>query len=75
MITRGHFLRSLSVAGLAMGTGSQRVLASTIAPRRVAIITSVWTYLSHVQHIGDRFLVGYPRHGSWHQPPLKLVSL
>ena len=45
------------------------------APKRIAIITTVWTYLSHAQHMGDRFLVGYPRNGSWHKPPLKVVSL
>ncbi len=45
------------------------------APKNIAIIATVWTYLSHAQHMGDRFLVGYPRHGKWHQPPLKVVSL
>lgn len=43
--------------------------------RRIAIITTVWTYQSHAQHMGDRFLVGYPRHGKWHRPPLRVVSL
>ncbi len=27
---------------------------------RVAIVATVYRYLSHAQHIGDRFLVGYP---------------
>jgi hypothetical protein len=31
--------------------------------------------LSHAQHIGDRFLVGYPREGQWHRPDMKVVSL
>ena len=25
-------------------------------------------YLSHAQHMGDRFLVGYPDEGRWHRP-------
>ncbi len=44
-------------------------------PKRVAIVTTVWRYLSHAQHMGDRFLVGYPWHGRWHRPPIEVVSL
>ena len=43
--------------------------------KRVAIVTTVYRYLSHAQHIGDRFLVGYPRNGNWHKPDMKVVSL
>lgn len=43
--------------------------------KRIAIVTTVWRYLSHAQHIGDRFLVGYPRQGRWHRPPARVVSL
>ena len=28
--------------------------------KKLAIVTTVWRYLSHAQHMGDRFLVGYP---------------
>jgi len=42
---------------------------------RVAIIATVYRYLSHAQHIGDRFLVGYPIGGRWHQPDVRIVSL
>ena len=48
-------------------------LATT--PRRIAIIATVYRYLSHAQHIGDRFLIGYPREGRWHRPDMKVVSL
>jgi hypothetical protein len=44
-------------------------------PIRVAIVTTVWRYLSHAQHIGDRFLIGYPVGGRWHKPPVQVVSL
>ena len=30
---------------------------------------------SHAQHIGDRFIVGYPMAGEWHKPNMKVVSL
>jgi hypothetical protein len=43
--------------------------------QRVAIITTIYRYLSHAQHIGDRFLLGYPRAGDWHKPDVKVVAL
>lgn len=44
-------------------------------PKRVAILTTIYRYLSHAQHMGDRFLIGYPLHGRWHKPDLQVVSL
>jgi hypothetical protein len=51
--------------------------ASTEAdqPKKLAIITTVWHYLSHAQHMGDRFLVGYPYNGKWHRPALEVAAL
>jgi hypothetical protein len=43
--------------------------------KRIAIVTTIYKYLSHAQHIGDRFLVGYPLKGRWHKPAMKVVSL
>ena len=43
--------------------------------KRIAVVATVYRYLSHAQHIGDRFLVGYPQDGSWHKPDMKVVSL
>ena len=43
--------------------------------KRIAIVTTIYRYLSHAQHIGDRFLVGYPKKGRWHRPDMKVVSL
>lgn len=42
--------------------------------KRIAVIGTIYTYLSHVQHIADRFLVGYPLDGAWHRPDMKVVS-
>ncbi len=50
--------------------------AQTERPRKkLAIVTNVWHYLSHAQHMGDRFLVGYPWEGRWHKPAIDVVSL
>src|SRR4029079_8176573 len=43
--------------------------------RKLAIITTVWRYQSHAQHMGDRFLVGYPMEGAWHRPAMDVVAL
>jgi hypothetical protein len=43
--------------------------------KRIAVIATVYRYLSHAQHIADRFLLGYPRNGKWHRPDMKVVSL
>ena len=61
-----------------------RIRARTPAPalspvdrprKKLAIVTTVWRYLSHAQHMGDRFLVGYPLRGRWHRPAMDVVSL
>jgi hypothetical protein len=65
MLNRRHFLAT-SAAGAA--------LAQT-APKRLAIVTTIYRYLSHGQHMGDRFLVGYPYGGAWRKPNVQVVSL
>lgn len=45
------------------------------APLRIAVITTIYRYLSHAQHLSDRLLVGYPRAGRWHRPNAQIVSL
>ena len=49
--------------------------AITAAPKRIAVVATVYRYLSHAQHFADRFLVGYPHEGRWHRPNAKVVSL
>lgn len=44
-------------------------------PKRIAVVTTIYQYLSHAQHIADRFLVGYPHGGLWKRPDAKIVSL
>jgi hypothetical protein len=65
MITRRTFLQSATaVPALAQAR-----------PKRVAIISTIFRLQSHAQHIGDRFIVGYPLAGEWHKPNTQVVSL
>jgi hypothetical protein len=66
MLTRRAFLQTPALAAAAPQAGQ---------PKRLAIITTVYRYLSHGQHMGDRFLVGYPYGGVWRRPNIKVVSL
>ena len=42
---------------------------------KIAVITTIYRYLSHAQHMVDRFLEGYPHNGKWHTPEMKVASL
>ena len=45
------------------------------APLRLAVVATVYRYLSHAQHFADRFLVGYPYEGEWRRPNVRVVSM
>jgi hypothetical protein len=66
MLTRRTFLQTTAVAAAA---------PQPAPPKRLAIVTTIYRYLSHGQHMGDRFLVGYPYAGAWQRPNIKVVSL
>ena len=34
--------------------------------KRIAVVATIYSYLSHAQHFADRFMVGYPYGGKWH---------
>ena len=70
MLTRRSFLQTT-----ALQTATLAAAAPADRPKRIAIIATVYRYLSHAQHMGDRFLVGYPYGGVWHKPDMKVVSL
>ncbi len=67
MLTRRAFLATTAVAAAAA--------APQAHPKRIAIIATIYRLQSHAQHMGDRFLVGYPYAGAWHHPNMKVVSL
>ena len=48
---------------------------TSIPPKRIAVIATIYSYLKHAQHFADRFFVGYPYGGRWHRPDCQLVSL
>ena len=70
-ITRRAFLGTAAAAALA-SCGRRDTPAE---PKRIAVVTTIYRYLSHAQHIADRFLVGYPYEGEWRKPNMKIVSL
>ena len=68
MLTRRTFLQTAAIPTLAAASPAGQ-------PKRLAIVATIYRYLSHAQHMGDRFLVGYPYAGAWHKPDMKVVSL
>ncbi|MBI4658946.1 MAG: hypothetical protein HY735_08890 [Verrucomicrobia bacterium] len=74
MWTRRQFLST--IAASLSTTPWTGVDAASTPPRRkrMAIITTEWRFHSHAWHMGERFLVGYPIRGRWHQPPIDVVS-
>jgi len=78
MLSRREFCAAMGT-GLAAATApawSATPFAADDKPRKkLAIICTHWTMQSHAQHMGDRFLTGYPLEGSWHHPPLDVVAL
>lgn len=69
MLTRREFLQTGAAAAGLLLRGADT------PPLRLAIISTIYRLQSHAQHIGDRFLVGYPYAGAWHKPNVKVVSL
>ncbi len=85
MTSRREFLSAIG-AGLASAqfslpaaecadSGQERSDKKNSSRKKLAIVTTVWRYQSHAQHMGDRFLVGYPMDGQWRKPSLDVVSL
>jgi hypothetical protein len=73
MISRRTFLGAVS-AGATSAALSARQPAQG-GRKKLAIITTEWRFYSHAWHMGERFLVGYPIQGHWHQPPLDVVAV
>jgi len=71
-ISRRSFLASFGAATCA----GPLVFAGNVSgpKKRLAVVTTEWRYHSHAWHMAERFLVGYPVQGQWHQPPFDVVS-
>ena len=74
MTGRRTFLKAASAVQPATMTGRARPELKR-QPKRLAILASRWTPGSPARRIADRFLIGYPRQGRWHRPPMEVVSL
>jgi hypothetical protein len=73
MHTRRGFLNGAGMSLLAASL-ARAAPAQDAARKRLAVVTTVWRYGSHAWHMAERFLVGYPLRGTWHQPGLQVVS-
>jgi hypothetical protein len=43
--------------------------------KKLAIISTVWSYFTHPEHMGDCWLHGWGMGGGWHEPGLEVVSM
>ena len=68
-ISRRELLVSMAAAPIVL-----RAQRRPARPKLSAICTTYFKY-SHAQHIVDRFLEGYGWNGTWHHPPMDLVSI
>lgn len=71
MLNRRTFLAAASCAPLAARAFAAEPRSNR---KKLAVVTTEWRYRSHAWHMAERFLVGYPIGGTWHQPPLEVVS-
>ena len=67
--------RRLALLNAHFASPAQPAAASQQRKPRLAIITTSFHFRSHGQHEGDRFIVGYPDRGRWHEPTLEVVSM
>jgi len=68
-------IRPITRRGFLQAAATVPVLAQQAETKRIAVIATVYKYLSHAQHMADRFLVGYPFGGEWHTPDVRIASL
>jgi hypothetical protein len=75
MITRRDFLAAAAGAAALPLSAAFAEGPRSGQRKKMAIVTTEWRYGSHAWHMGDRFLVGYPLKGKWHQPELDVVAV
>jgi hypothetical protein len=73
MISRRDFLGALT-AGAAGGAWLSAAESPKPGRKKLAVVTTVWTYHSHAWHMAERFLHGYPIAGKWHRPEFEVVA-
>lgn len=75
MLSRRQFLQTVAASSALPYCLPAAGYADAGDRKKLAIVCTVWWMQSHAQHMGDRFLTGYPWQGRWHQPPLDVVSV
>src|SRR5260370_32079133 len=73
MISRRGFLGAVT-AGVAGGLWLSAAEPVKPVRKKLAVVTTVWTYHSHAWHMAERFLHGYPIRGTWHRPEFEVVA-
>lgn len=73
MPTRRNFLTAIGATAVAPKL-TLRAEPQVAKRKRLAVVTTEWRYHSHAWHMAERFLVGYPIDGQWHQPTLEVVA-
>ncbi len=73
-LSRRHFLGALGASAALSPFAVRAFGAEAPSRKRLAVITTEWRFRSHAWHMAERFLVGYPVKGRWHQPPIDVVS-
>ena len=43
--------------------------------KKLALITTIWEWRNHANHMGERFLNGYPLNGRWHRPEMDVAGV
>lgn len=75
MLNRRDFLAGTTATGAGLIALPSLLAAQPQAKKkRLAVITTLWTYKTHAWHMAERFLHGYPINGEWHEPGLEVVS-
>lgn len=72
MLNRRDFLAATGAGLLATQAGF--AAQQPEKKKRLAVVTTLWTYKTHAWHMAERFLHGYPINGEWHEPGLEVVS-
>ena len=72
--TRRDFIKMAATGVVAAPWVGAALTGTPPRRKRMAIITTEWRFHSHAWHMGERFLVGYPREGAWYHPPFDVVS-
>jgi len=72
--TRRDFLKMAATGVVAAPWVGAALTGTPPRRKRMAIITTEWRFHSHAWHMGERFLVGYPKEGAWYHPPFDVVS-